>query len=111
MESNRFTQKSMEALQSCQQLAQSYGNSQIEQLHLLGALLAQENGLIGQLIGKMGLNLHQVQNACTASISKLPRISGSNQQPHISGPLSTILTQAEISRALELYRKYEHYLY
>ena len=47
MESNRFTQRSLEALQSAQQLAQTYGNAQVEQLHLLCALTAQENGLIG----------------------------------------------------------------
>jgi len=95
MESNRFTQKSMEALQACQHLAQSYGNAQIEQLHLLSALLAQENGLIGQLIEKMGFDLHQIQSACTNAVSRLPKISGSNQQPHVSASLADVLTQAE----------------
>ena len=50
MDTNRFTQKSLEALQAAQQLAQSYGNAQVEQVHLLDALLSQENGLIGQLM-------------------------------------------------------------
>ena len=45
MDTNRFTQKSLEALQAAQQLAQSYGNAQVEQVHLLYALLSQENGL------------------------------------------------------------------
>lgn len=61
MDTNRFTQKSLEALQGAQQLAQSYGNAQVEQVHLLDSLLSQENGLIGQLMGKLGLNLQQVQ--------------------------------------------------
>lgn len=61
MDTNRFTQKSLEALQGAQQLAQSYGNAQVEQIHLLDSLLSQENGLIGQLMGKLGLNLQQVQ--------------------------------------------------
>ena len=56
MDTNRFTQKSLEALQAAQQLAQSYGNAQVEQVHLLYALLSQENGLIGQLMSKLGLN-------------------------------------------------------
>ena len=50
MDANRFTQKSLEALQSASQLAQSCGNAQVEQLHLISALLSQENGLIGQLM-------------------------------------------------------------
>ena len=50
MDANRFTQKSLEALQSASQLAQSFGNAQVEQLHLLSALLSQENGLIGAVL-------------------------------------------------------------
>ena len=95
MESNRFTQKSMEALQSCQQLAQSYGNAQVEQLHLLSALVSQENGLIGQLLGKLGLNLRQVQSTCESAVARLPKISGSNQQPYVSAGLSAVLKQSE----------------
>ena len=95
MDANRFTQKSMEALQSAQQLAQSYGNAQIEQLHLLSALLAQDNGLIGQLVGKLGLNLRQLQEQCDTALSRLPKISGSNQQPYVSAGLSAAMQQAE----------------
>ncbi|MED9822021.1 MAG: ATP-dependent chaperone ClpB [Christensenellales bacterium] len=95
MESNRFTQKSMEALQSCQQLAQGYGNAQVEQLHLLSALVSQENGLIGQLLGKLGLNLRQVQSTCESAVARLPKISGSNQQPYVSAGLSAVLQQSE----------------
>ena len=95
MEANRFTQKSMEALQSCQQMAQSYGNAQVEQIHLLCALLNQENGLIGQMISKLGLNLREVQSDCLNAVSRLPKISGSNQQPHISAGVAAVLTQAE----------------
>ena len=95
MDMNRFTQRSMEALQSAQRLAQTYGNAQIEQLHLLGALIDQENGLIGQLFGKLGLNLKQVQSVCNTAISRLPKISGSNQQPYVSNGLSAALQQAE----------------
>ena len=95
MESNRFTQKSMEALQGAQQLAQSYGNAQIEQLHLLCALLQQENGLIGQLMSKLGLDARQVQAQCEDALSRLPKISGSNQQPYVAAGLSTALQQAE----------------
>ena len=95
MDTNRFTQKSLEALQGAQQLAQSYGNAQVEQVHLLDSLLSQENGLIGQLMGKLGLNLQQVQTACEGAVNRLPKISGSNQQPHVTASLSAALTEAE----------------
>ena len=95
MDTNRFTQKSLEALQGAQQLAQSYGNAQVEQVHLLNSLLSQKNGLIGQLMGKLGLNLQQVQTACEGAVNRLPKISGSNQQPYVTASLSAALTEAE----------------
>ena len=95
MDTNRFTQKSLKALQAAQQLAQSYGNAQVEQVHLLDALLSQENGLIGQLMGKLGLNVQQVRTACESAVNRLPKISGSNQQPYVTASLSQALTEAE----------------
>ena len=95
MDTNRFTQKSLEALQAAQQLAQSYGNAQVEQVHLLDALLSQENGLIGQLMGKLGLNVQQVRTACESAVNRLTKISGSNQQPYVTASLSQALTEAE----------------
>jgi len=95
MDTNRFTQKSLEALQAAQQLAQSYGNAQVEQMHLLYALLSQENGLNGQLMSKLGLNTQQVQTACESAVNRLPKISGSNQQPYVTASLSQALTEAE----------------
>ena len=95
MDTNRFTQKSLEALQAAQQLAQSYGNAQVEQVHLLDALLSQENGLIGPLMGKLGLNVQQVRTACESAVNRLPKISGSNQQPYVTASLSQALTEAE----------------
>ena len=95
MDTNRFTQKSLEALQAAQQLAQSYGNAQVEQVHLLDALLSQENGLIGQLMSKLGLNVQQVRTACESAVNRLPKISGSNQQPYVTASLSQALTEAE----------------
>ena len=95
MDANRFTQRSMEALQSAQQLARSYGNAQVEPIHLLSALLQQENGLIGQLLEKLGINSRQATTAGEAAMSRLPKISGSNQQPYVSNAFAAILSQAE----------------
>ena len=96
MDSNRFTQKSIESLQQAQQLAQTYGNPQIEQIHLFSGLLAQDNGLISQLIEKLGLNASAVVDAVNAAVMKLPKVSGSNQQPSISPTLSSCIAQSEI---------------
>ena len=75
MNLNQFTQKSLEAVQSAQTIAQEYGNQQIEQAHLLYALLEQENGLIPQLLGNMGLTVPSFEAAVRAEVEKLPRVS------------------------------------
>lgn len=63
MNMNQFTQKSLEAVQSAQTIAQEYGNQQIEQAHFLYALLEQENGLIPQLLGNMGITFPSFEAA------------------------------------------------
>ena len=68
MNIQKFTQKSVEAINNCEKLAYDYGNQEIEQEHLLVALLQQEEGLIPKLIEKMEIDVqHFTQNA----ISKL----------------------------------------
>ena len=62
MNIQKFTQKSMEAVQDCEKLAYEYGNQEIEQEHLLVALLQQENGLIPQMIEKMEIQLEHVKD-------------------------------------------------
>ena len=57
MNAEKLTQKSAEAIRTAQALAQEYGNPQIEQIHLLCALLSDEAGLIPQLLSSMGLTL------------------------------------------------------
>ena len=57
MNIQKFTQKSVEAINNCEKLAYDYGNQEIEQEHLLVALLQQENGLIPQMIEKMEIQL------------------------------------------------------
>ena len=63
MNMNQFTQKSLEAIQNAQNLAAQYGNQQIEQPHLLLALLDQEGGFIPQLLTHMGLTLESFRAA------------------------------------------------
>ena len=95
MDMNRFTQKSIEAIQSAQSTAQQYGNSQLEPAHLLFALLSQEDGLIPNLLTKMGVQSGAFRDSVEALLARLPRISGSNQQPYPSSAFTAALSQAE----------------
>ena len=62
MNINKFTQKSLQAVQNCEKLAYEYGNQQIEQEHLLYSLLTVEDSLILKLITKMNVQKEQVIN-------------------------------------------------
>ena len=75
MNMNQFTQKSLEAVQSAQTIAQEYGNQQIEQAHFLYALLEQENGLIPQLLGNMGITFPSFEAAARKQVQDLPRVT------------------------------------
>ncbi|WP_294699362.1 ATP-dependent chaperone ClpB [uncultured Flavonifractor sp.] len=80
MNAQKYTQKSLEAVQTAQSLATEYGNQQIEQPHLLLALLTDKSGLIPQLLGNMGLTVPSFSAAAKAEVEKLPRVSGSGRE-------------------------------
>ena len=80
MNAQKYTQKSLEAIQAAQSIATEYGNQQIEQAHLLLALLTAENGLVPQLLTKMGLTLPSFEAAVKHEVEKLPRVSGSGRE-------------------------------
>lgn len=95
MDANRFTQKTLEALQAAQKTAQEYGNSQIEQLHLLYALLHQEDGLIPNLLTRMNVDINRILTIADDALNRLPKVSGSNSQPGMSNALMNTLNEAE----------------
>ena len=80
MNMNQFTQKSLAAIQSAQDLAVEYGNQQIEQPHLLLALLSDPQGLVPQLLTQLGITLPSLQAAVRAEVEKLPRVSGAGRE-------------------------------
>ena len=80
MNMNQFTQKSLAAIQGAQDLAQEYGQQQIEQQHLLLALLNDEQGFIPQLLTAMGMTVPSFQAAVKAEVEKLPKVSGSGRE-------------------------------
>ncbi len=79
MNFNQYTQKSLEAVQSAQNLAQSRHHQQMEQVHLLLALFQQEGGLIPQLLRKMDVTVESLEAAANAELNKLPAVSGSRE--------------------------------
>ncbi len=98
MNAQKFTQKSLEAIQSAQSIALQHQNQQIEQLHLLAALLTQEGGLIPQLLKKMGITVESLEAAVNAELDKLPGVSGSGREAnkyYISRAVDNALNGAE----------------
>ena len=73
MNLNQFTQKSVEAVQAAQQMASARQNQQIEQEHLLLALLEQKEGLIPQLMQKAGVEPAALRQKLTAAVERLPQ--------------------------------------
>ncbi len=97
MNAQKFTQKSLEAIQDAQSLYNEYGNAEMGQEHLLLALLRQDGGLISQLMTKMGIDASAMQQQVQQSVERLPRISGGRDasRMYVTGDLQKTLNQAE----------------
>lgn len=93
MNINKFTQKSLEAVQNTEKLAYEYGNQQIDQEHLLLSLLTIDDSLISKLVTKMGISAEQLVNEVIQSIGKLPKVSGG--QVYFSNDANKVLVNAE----------------
>ncbi len=91
----KMTIKSQEALAEAQQLASRLNNSAIEPEHLLQALLEQEGGLVGSLLQKIGINPGSIRSRIDGALKKLPQVSGSTAQLHLSQPLLRALESAQ----------------
>ena len=98
MNVQKFTQKSLEAVQAAQDIAIEYQNNAIEPEHLVYSLLNQENGLIPQLMTKMNIENQSISNSVLSVISQMPKVSGSGRQNgsvYISNEADRILVSAE----------------
>ena len=94
MNIQKFTQKSIEAVNDCEKLAYDYGNQEIEQEHLLLALLEQEDGLIPKLIEKMEIDLHHFTENARRHLEARTKVSGAGQL-YVGKDLNNILIHAE----------------
>ena len=98
MNANKYTKKSMEAIQDAQNLALAHNNQQIEQVHLLKALLAQQAGLIPQLLKRMGKTPESLEAAVDDKIARLPSVTGSGREAdkyYIARSVDQLFAQAE----------------
>lgn len=93
MNINKFTQKSLQAVQDCERTALEYGNQEIEQEHLLYALLTQEDSLILKLMEKMGINKELLINRAEEALRKRTKVQGGQQ--YVGQELNKALIHAE----------------
>ena len=111
---NNYTQKSLEAVQSAQNIAVQHSNQQLEQIHLLVALLQQDGGLTPQLLRKMGITTESLEAAAKAEVQKLPAVTGSREADrfYISSAMDATFRTAEqqAQRMKDDYISVEHLL-
>ncbi|PDV97188.1 ATP-dependent chaperone ClpB [Candidatus Chloroploca asiatica] len=109
---NRFTEKSAEAIIAAQNAAERSGNSEVQPEHLLYALLDQSDGVVPQVLAKLGLPIGALKQQANVEIQRLPRVSGSNVQPQYSSRLRNVILRAhdELAGFGDEYVSTEHLL-
>ncbi|MBP1543110.1 MAG: ATP-dependent chaperone ClpB [Oscillospiraceae bacterium] len=113
MNPNKFTQKSIDAIQAAQDLSISYQNNCVEQEHLLYALLSQDGGLVPQILTRMNIDAAAVEQAALKFVEGLSRVTGSGREAgkiFVSPDLDKVLTEAEAQaeRMKDEYVSVEH---
>jgi len=93
MDLNKFTQKSIEAVQESQNIAMGLGNPELSEIHLHAALLRSNEGLIPRVLSLMGINSLEIRKAVDRKLEKLPKQTGGNIYPGRS--YSKLLVDAE----------------
>lgn len=109
---NRFTQKSYEAITAAQNAAERAGNSEVQPEHLLYALLDQADGVVPQVLAKLNVAVGALKQQASAEVGRLPRASGSNIQVQIGGRLRAVILKAhdELAQFGDEYVSTEHLL-
>ena len=113
MSNNSYTQKSMETIQLAQRMAQERGHQQLEQAHLLSALLNLPEGLIPQLLAKMNVEADALRQGADAILQKLPQVRGLSREEgkvYISSDMDKAMRAAsdEAARMKDEYISVEH---
>ena len=95
MNADKFTQKTIETIQTAQSMAQENGNQYLTPEHLLYALVDADGGLIGTLLGRMGVDCNAVLSELDTAIDQLPKVSGGSGEVYASPETSKIFNFAE----------------
>ena len=98
MNAQKYTQKSLAAIQAAQELTIGSDHQQIEQIHLLAALLRQKEGLVPALLERMGITVASLNAAAEQALEQLPRVTGSGREAgkyYIARTVEEALRQAE----------------
>src|ERR1700756_5236369 len=108
---DKLTVKAQEALQEAQDIAAKAGQQQIEPLHLLAALVGQQDGIVPPLLNRLGVRPETLEGEISAQISRLPKVSGVSQQ-HLSNTANDVLEAAfdEAEKFKDEYVSTEHIL-
>jgi len=111
MNIEHFTEKAREAISDAAQLARQYNHNQVEVEHLLAALLAQEGGVVQQVIAKVGGNLAAAQRIVNEELERMPHVYGGSE-PGVSPRLRRLLEDAwrEMDTFHDEYLSVEHML-
>ena len=95
MDSNKYTQKTVETLKAAQNMAEEYHNQYITPEHILYGLLDQDNGLIPSLFTKLGADNDAILAELKEEIEKLPKVGGADGKVYISQETDRVLRAAE----------------
>ena len=95
MNADKFTQKTIETIQTAQSMAQENGNQYLTPEHLLYALVDADGGLIGTLLGRMGVDCNAVLSELDTAVDQLPKVSGGSGEVYASPETSKIFSFAE----------------
>ncbi len=95
MNMNKFTQKAQEAVLKAQYIAEEKNHSQIEAIHLLAGLLAQEEGVVPHIINRIGINLQLFEQEIESQMTRLPQALGTTSQVNVSRELANVARAAE----------------
>ena len=95
IDAEKFTEKSLEALKGASEIAKERGNTEILQVHLLASLIAQEGGIVGSILNKLGSDKRSaLELGIRRVLDNLPKVGGSNTDPYLSTELSATLDRA-----------------
>ena len=95
MDLNRFTEKAQQAIVNAQSLAEEANHSQVEPMHLLAALLAQQEGVVPQVVGQLGMPAAQLASQVQQALSNKPKMYGAAARVSLAPQMGRVLRQAE----------------